>query len=102
LSGLVRNLAVPLSIQFSLIAMCVSLLSTIGLLRFFGDRHGTYGFPEDGRKGTNLDFILLPYTLLGVAIIFSLLIGIIIRMSRKQKAKRYYREFYRGTERRYP
>ena len=51
-------------------AICVSLLSLIGMFRFLGPGVRPQAVSEEpGGDGTNLDFILLPYAALGVAIV---------------------------------
>jgi len=54
----------------AIVATCVSLLSVIGIFRFLGTGNETYNVSEKiGGDGTNLDFVLLPYAVLGIIII---------------------------------
>jgi hypothetical protein len=51
-------------------ATCVSLLSVMGMFHFLGAGVGPHSVSEKaGGQGTNLDFILLPYAALGIAIV---------------------------------
>ena len=52
------------------LATCVSLLSVMGMFHFLGAGVGPHSVSEKaGGEGTNLDFILLPYAALGIAIV---------------------------------
>lgn len=81
----------------TIVALCVSLLSVIGMLRFLGLANG-----ESSRSGRNFDVILLPYAALGIAVLLLLLIAFLLKIFRKPKAEKYHNEFYRGKERQYP
>jgi hypothetical protein len=86
-----------------IVAMCASLLSVIGLFRFFGVGDVTYIVSEkNDSKGTNLDIILIPYATLAVAILVMLLLLFLSRIFRKRREQRCCREFNRGVETRYP
>jgi hypothetical protein len=51
-------------------ATCVSLLSVMGMFHFLGAGVGPHSVSEKaGGQGTKLDFILLPYAVLGIAIV---------------------------------
>ena len=80
-----------------IVAMCASLLSVIGLFRFFGVGEVTYNVSENnGSQDTNLDIILIPYASLAIAILVMLFLLFLSKIFRKRKEKRYCREFYRG------
>jgi hypothetical protein len=52
------------------VATCVSLLSVMGMFHFLGAGVGPHNVSEEaGGQGTNLDFVVLPYALLGIAIV---------------------------------
>jgi len=54
----------------AIVSACVALLSVIGMFRFLGARDETHNVSEKiGGDGTNLDMVLLPYAVLGIAII---------------------------------
>lgn len=54
----------------ALVAMCVSLLSVIGMFRFLGAGDATYRASDRIRRdGPSADVILIPYAALGIAII---------------------------------
>ena len=54
----------------AILATCVSLLSVMGMFHFLGAGVGPHSVSEKaGGEGTNLDFILLPYAALGIAIV---------------------------------
>ena len=54
----------------AIVATCVSLLSVMGMFRFLGAGVGPHSVSEEaGGQGTNLDFVLLPYAALGIAIV---------------------------------
>lgn len=57
------------------VAFCVALLSIIGLVRFFGSpEQPTHSGTEPGETGGLLDFVLLPYVVLGLTILLVLLL----------------------------
>jgi len=87
-----------------IVALCVSLLSLIGLSHLVA---GGDGFQEvtnnEGRTGGILDFILLPYAALGIAILLLLLLRFIAKLFRSERVKRYSEETKRDrTEGQYP
>lgn len=67
-----------------IVAICVSLLSVIGLYRFFVIADVACKTTEN-RHDITLDFILLPYTALAFAIILVLLLLFVSRISRNHK-----------------
>jgi len=87
-----------------IVALCVSLLSIIGLAQIEAGGGGFQNINNnEGRAGGIMEFILLPYTVLGVAIILLLLLAFIAKKSRSERIKRYSEETKRGrTERPYP
>lgn len=60
-----------------LVACCVALLSVVGLVRFFGSsQQSTAGFGGHPEETDGLvDFILLPYVVLPIAIVLTLLLS---------------------------
>jgi len=65
------------------LAICASLLAMIGMLRTFGQ----VGETAKNSGGTWLDFILLPYTAMAIAMLLVLLLLLLDRLvSRKKKA----------------
>lgn len=85
------------------VALCVSLLSVIGLCRFLLPASKGWELAEKSRRfGIGLDFILLPYAALGLTLLLMSLLLFLNKIFRKRGRKRYYREFYRGAERAYP
>lgn len=87
----------------TIMALCMSLLCIIGLQHSLlpgSDSHKSSG---NGRALlTSFDLILLIYAALAIAIIFISLLMFLSKIFRKRKEQRYYREFNRGVERRYP
>ena len=67
-----------------IVAICVSLLSVIGLSRFFVIADVTCKTTAN-RRNIILDFIFLPYTALALAIILVLLLLFISKTSRNHK-----------------
>lgn len=67
-----------------IIAICVSLLSVIGLSRFFVIADVACKTTEN-RRDITLDFTLLPYTALALAIILVLFLSFVNRLSRNHK-----------------
>lgn len=66
------------------LAICASLLAVIGIMRTFG---GVGGTPEGSGTTSWLDFILLPYTAIAIAMLFVLLLLLLGRLaSRTRKA----------------
>jgi|GEM_PF-1746247 len=85
------------------VALCVSLLLVIALYRFLLPASKGWELAgKSGRFGIGLDFILLPYAALAIAILLMSLLLFLNNIFRKRDRKRYYREFYRGAERAYP
>ena len=67
-----------------IIAICVSLLSVIGLSRFFVIADVACKTTEN-RRDITLDFTLLPYTALALAIILVLLLSFVSRIFKNHK-----------------
>ena len=67
-----------------IVAICVSLLSVIGLSRFFVIADVACKTTEN-RHDITLNFILLPYTALAFAIILVLLLSFVSRISKNHK-----------------
>ncbi len=77
-----------------LVAICVSLLSVIGLSRFFVIADVACKTTEN-RHGITLDFILLPYTALALAIFLVLLLLFVNRISRNHRMSKSCKEISR-------
>jgi tellurite resistance protein TehA-like permease len=77
-----------------LVAICVSLLSVIGLSRFFVIADVACKTTEN-RRDISLDFILLPYTALALAIALVLLLLFIKRLSRNHRMNKSCKEISR-------
>ncbi len=77
-----------------LVAICVSLLSVIGLSRFFVIADVTCKTTAN-RRDITLDFIFLPYTALALAIILVLLLLFISRTSRNHRVNKSSKEISR-------
>ena len=75
-------------------AICVSLLSVIGLSRFFVIADVACKTTEN-RRDITLDFILLPYTALALAIILVLLLLFVNRISRNHRMNKSCKEISR-------
>jgi membrane protease YdiL (CAAX protease family) len=74
----------------AVIAICVSLLSVIGMIRFFVTDDTMYVVSNNSvDKHTNLDFILIPYVALGILIILMLLLKFIFKKSEKYGLHRF-------------
>lgn len=88
----------------TIVALCVSILSTIGLSQFIVGGSGVREVNNnEGRIGGIWGFILLLYAALGIAIISLLSLKFITKLFRSETAKRYPEETKRGRmERRYP
>lgn len=88
----------------AILALCVSLLCTVGLHQCFFVTDGTYEAAGNSEKiGVNLNFILLPYTVLALAILLLVLLRSIAKLFSSEKVKKSSEETKRGqTERRYP
>lgn len=72
----------------AIVTTCVSLLSVMGMFHFLGAGVGPHSVSEKaGGQGTNLDFVLLPYALLGVAIVLLSLYLYGARLLRRGKPK---------------
>jgi len=67
-----------------IVAICVSLLSVMGLSRFFVIADVACKTTEN-RHDITLDFILLPYTALAFAIILVLILSFVSRISKNHK-----------------
>ena len=67
-----------------IVAICVSLLSLIGLSRFFVISDVAYKSTEN-RHDITLDFILLPYTALALAIILVSFLSFVSRIFKNHK-----------------
>ncbi len=76
------------------VAICVSLLSVIGLSRFFVIADVACKTTEN-RRDISLDFILLPYTALALAIILVLLLLFVNRLSRNHRMNKSCKEISR-------
>jgi len=82
-----------------IVALCVSLLSVIGLSQFIPGGDGLRAVRDnEGRTGGILDFILLLYAVLGIAIILLLFLKYIANLFRREEVKRYSKETKRGRK----
>ena len=77
-----------------IVAICVSLLSVIGLYRFFIVPNVTCEITAN-RCEINLDFILLPYAALALTVILILFLLFVGRISRNHRANRSCKEITR-------
>jgi len=74
--------------SIAIVATCVSLLPVMGMFHFLGAGVGPHSVSEKvGGEGTNLDFILLPYAALGIAIVLLALYLSGARLLRNSKPK---------------
>ena len=73
----------------AIVAGCVSLLSVIGMARFFGVEDRMSSVSENtGGQGTNWDIILLLYAALGIAILLLSLYLFLNKLSRRDKSRK--------------
>jgi len=77
-----------------IVAICVSLLSVIGLSRFFVITDVACKTTEN-RRDITLDFIFLPYIALALAIILLLLLLFVNRISRNRRMNKSCKEISR-------
>lgn len=77
-----------------IVAICVSLLSVIGLSRFFVIADVACKTTEN-RRDITLDFIFLPYTALALAIVLGLLFWFVNRISRNHRMSKSCKEISR-------
>ncbi len=77
-----------------LVTICVSLLSVIGLSRFFVIADVACKTTAN-RHDITLDFTLLPYTALALAIILVLLLSFVNRISRDRRINKSHKEISR-------
>ena len=83
----------------AIVAMCVSLLSLIGMFRFLGAGNGTYNVSErTSDQDANLDTILLPYAALGITIILLALYLFAISLFRRDKSRKPLTDIERRPE----
>ena len=87
-----------------IVALCVSLLSIIGLSQLVAGGNSLQEVNNNvGRTGSILEFILLLYAALGIAILLLLLLRFIAKIFRSERVKKYSEETKRRrTEQRYP
>lgn len=72
----------------AIVATCVSLLSVMGMFHFFGAGVGQHSVSDKASgQGTNLDFVLVPYAALGIAIVLLALYLSGAKLLRKGKSK---------------
>ena len=72
-------------------ATCVSMLSVMGMFHLLGAGVGPHSVSEKaGGQGKNLDFILLPYAALGIAIVLLSLYLYGTKLSRNGKPKDFF------------
>jgi|WetSurMetagenome_2_1015567.scaffolds.fasta_scaffold361482_2 hypothetical protein len=78
----------------ALVAIAVSLLSVLGLIRFISPEAGVDDVSYNSvDKNTNLDFLLTPYIALGITIIIVLLLKFIFGASEKYGSVRFNKEY---------
>jgi len=77
-----------------IVAICVSLLSVIGLSRFFVIADVACKTTEN-RHDITLDFILLPYTALALAIMLVLLFSFVNRLCKNHRMNKSCKEISR-------
>jgi amino acid transporter len=72
-----------------LLAFGVAVLSVIGIVQYFGSPERSAPAPEESKKpGGLLDFVLLPYVVLALGILFVLLLAAIERLNHRRQARR--------------
>lgn len=76
------------------LAFCVAMLSVVGLVQFFGSPEQSAPAPEEPKKpGGLLDFVLLPYVVLALGILFVLLLAAIERLHHRRQMRRLSKPF---------
>jgi hypothetical protein len=71
------------------LAFCVAMLSVIGIVQFFGSPEQSAPAREESKKpGGLLDFVLLPYVVLALSLVFVLLLAAVERLNRRRQARR--------------
>lgn len=84
------------------IAVCVSLLSISGMVRLFKPGNGIYVASDDSvNENVGLDFLLIPYIALGIAIIVVLLLKFIFDKSEKYSSQRLNKEYPQDIEKKH-
>lgn len=81
-----------------IMAVCVSLLGIIGLYRFFVVTDGNSQPSENSDRTANIDFILLPYVVLIISILFCLLLKYIGKIFPGYRENRHSKELKREIE----
>lgn len=72
-----------------ILAFCVAMLSVVGLVQFFGSpAESAPGREESKKPGGLLDFVLLPYVVLALSIVFVLLLAAIKRLGDRRRSRR--------------
>jgi nitrate reductase gamma subunit len=76
-----------------IVALCVSLLSIIGMFTFVAGRNELQEVNGNGSStGGSLNLILLLYAVLGIAILLLFLLRFIGKIFRSEKLKKYFEE----------
>jgi len=71
------------------LAFCVAMLSVVGLVQFFGSPERSAPAREASKEpGGLLDFVLLPYVVLALGILFVLFLAAIERLNHRRQARR--------------
>jgi len=84
----------------ALVSVCVTLLSIIGMIRLFTPGNSAYVFSEGNvNENTNLDFLLLPYIALGIAIILVFLLKFFFDIYEKYYLRRFNKKHHQDVER---
>lgn len=77
-----------------LIAFGVAMLSIIGIVQYFGSPEQSAPAQEEPKKpGGLLDFVLLPYVVLALGILFVLLLAAIERLNHRRQMRRFSKPF---------
>jgi hypothetical protein len=82
------------AVASAVVAVCVSLLSIIGMVQLFAPGDGVNASSVDNLdKSSGFDFILLPYIALGIAIIVILLLKFILGKTDRYSSRRVNKEY---------
>lgn len=77
-----------------LIAFGVAMLSIIGIVQYFGSPEQSAPAREESKKpGGLLDFVLLPYVVLALGILFVVLLAAIERLNHRRQVRRLSKAF---------
>lgn len=94
----VRNNLFEQTFAAVVVSLCVTLLGVIGIHRSLFDGSGQRSVTDNTVKGIGIDFLLIPYAALAIAILLIMLLLLLFKLSGVRRKERNYKSHERVVE----